>query len=276
MPPSDADTPSLAEQIADRDLLIDAVRAAGPIALSKFRLGGETQAAAWEKEAGQGLLTEADLAVNDALRETLQAARPGYGWLSEEDDDSAARRSAERLFVVDPIDGTRSFAEGKPEFCLSVAVVAGGRPVAGAVFAPALDALYDAVLDGPARKNGAPIQASRRETLEGAAIISAARHLKPDRWPGGAPPIDRRYVHPIAYRLCAVAEGMYDGMLTLTPTHEWDIAAGDLIARRAGAATTDRDGAPFAYNNAVPRIPSVISAAPALHAELVRRLGAGS
>lgn len=248
------------------------MRAAGPIALSAFRPKSKTKAEAWEKEDGSGLLTETDLAVNNALREALLGARPDYGWLSEEDADSSDRFSRERLFVVDPIDGTRSFAEGKPEFCLSVAIVENGAPAVAAIFAPALDALYDAVADGDARKNGSAIAASTRDDLDGARVLATKKNFAPNRWPGGAPTVSLTYIHPIAYRLCVVADGSWDAMVTLSGTNEWDVAAGDLIANRAGARTTEPSGSPIKYNTADARVAGVIAAPTAMHGSMVTRL----
>ena len=114
MPPTDASRTDL----ADRDLLIEAAHAAAPVAMASFRLGKAPKSETWDKSDGS-IVTETDLAVNNALREVLMGARPGYGWLSEEDADDPERLTQDALFVVDPIDGTRSFAEGKPEFCLS-------------------------------------------------------------------------------------------------------------------------------------------------------------
>lgn len=252
---------------ADRDLLIRAVRDAAPLAMSQFRAGRPTRAESWAKEVDQSLVTAADLAVNARLREDLLGARPDYGWLSEEEADNAARLTRRRVFVVDPIDGTRSFAEGRPEFCLCAAVVEDGRSVAAAVFAPALDQLYDAVAGGPARLNGEPIEVSGRETLDGAEILSSKASLRGTRW-GKKPPFRLRYVQPLAYRLCLVAAGRRDGVLTLRETHEWDIAAAALIAARAGARVSDATGAAPVFNKPSPRVSAVIAAAPALHALL--------
>ncbi|MGD1867915.1 MAG: 3'(2'),5'-bisphosphate nucleotidase CysQ [Neomegalonema sp.] len=269
MPPSEDDKPSYQTEQA---LLIEAVRDAAPIALSKFRLGQTASAESWSKSHDNSIVTETDLAVNAALRDVLLGARPDYGWLSEEDADSPQRREQDRVFIVDPIDGTRSFAEGKPEFCFSVALVEAGRPIAAVIFAPALNALFAATDGGGATLNREPIQVSSRERLDGSTALGAKRSFHPDRWPGGAPEVARSYIHPIAYRLCMIAEGRWDLALTLNPTNEWDVAAGDLLIREAGGAVSDSAGAQIVYNKLKPGVGSLIAAPTAIHAEVITRL----
>lgn len=255
------------ERVAERDLLVEAARAAAPIALELFRHGEPTAAERWAKSHDQSLVTQADLAVNARLRADLMAARPDYGWLSEEDADGPARLGRRRLFVVDPIDGTRSFAEGEPEFCLSIAVVEDGAPIAAVIFAPALDELFDAALGAGARLNAAPIRATTPAALDGARILASRSSLARTRWLK-APPFERGHVHPIAYRMCLVAAGRWDGMMALKPTNEWDVAAGALILAEAGACVTDAAGEPFRFNKPTPRIAAALAAAPALHQAL--------
>lgn len=254
----------------DLALLTEAARAAGRIALGFWR----NSPRAWEKP-GLGPVTEADLAVNDHLRHVLRGARPDYGWLSEEDADGADRLGAERIFVLDPIDGTRAFMAGEDTFSVSLAVVQAGRPVAGVVYLPALDRLYTASAQGPALKDGQPIAASTRPGIEGATLLTTAPNLAPEHWPGGVPDLKRSFRASLAYRLCLVAEGRHDGMLMLRDAWEWDIAAGSLIADRAGAAVTDRLGRPLVFNAAHPQARGVIAAAPGLHRAMLQRLGHG-
>lgn len=261
------DTLTESERLAERDLLIEAARAAAPIALELFRQGEPCAAERWAKPHDQSIVTEADLAVNARLRRDLLAARPGYGWLSEEDADDPARMARRRLFVVDPIDGTRSFAEGRPEFCISVAIVEDGVSIAGAIYAPAIDQLYDAALGAGARLNAAPISASRQETLEGARILATRSSLSMTRWREETP-FERGYVQPLAYRLCLVSAGVWDGLMALKPTNEWDVAAGALIAEEAGALTTDAEGQRFRFNKPEPRVGATLAAPLTLHAAL--------
>ena len=251
----------------DLALLTDAARKAGEIALRFWRQAPKT----WEKP-GQGPVTEADLAVNAALRDMLRSARPDYGWLSEEDPDSETRLETEFQFILDPIDGTRSFIAGEDVFAISLAVVQNGVARAGVVYLPALDRLYTATDHGPALKDGQPIMASKQQGIEGARLLTTAQALQPQHWPGGVPDLKRSFRASLAYRLCLVAEGRHDGMLTLRDAWEWDIAAGSLIAARAGAAVTDRTGQTLRFNQPNPLAPGVVVAAPGLHAALLQRL----
>lgn len=217
-------------------------------------------------------MTEADLAVNAALRDMLRSARPDYGWLSEEDPDSETRLETEFQFILDPIDGTRSFIAGEDVFAISLAVVQNGTARAGVVYLPALDRLYTATDHGPALKDGQPIVASKQQGIDGARLLTTAQALQPQHWPGGVPDLKRSFRASLAYRLCLVAEGRHDGMLTLRDAWEWDIAAGSLIAARAGAAVTDRTGQTLRFNQPNPLAPGVVVAAPGLHAALLQRL----
>jgi myo-inositol-1(or 4)-monophosphatase len=214
-------------------------------------------------------VTAADLAVNAMLLEQLRGARPGYGWLSEETEDTAARLGAERVFIVDPIDGTRSFIEGSDSWAHSLAVAEGGVVIAAVVYLPMRDKLYAAAAGQGATLNGASIRATARADLEGASILAAKPNYAPENWQGGrVPEVARAFRPSLAYRLSLVAEGRFDAMMTLRPSWEWDIAAGDLILREAGAMTSDRRAGPLRFNNAVPMVDGVLAANPVLHGAL--------
>lgn len=253
----------------DLDLLIEAARESGRIAT---RYSGKT-AKTWHKPDDQGPVTEADLAVNEMLQRELRAARPDYGWLSEETEDTQQRLAQQKVFIIDPIDGTRSFIEGADTWAHSLAIATDGQVTAAAVYLPLLDKLYAASAGQGATLNGAPIQASSREELTGASMIAAKPNLHPHNWRGQkVPEVKRSYRPSLAYRLSLVAEGRYDAMLTLRDSWEWDIAAGDLILREAGAKTTDKRGQPLRFNNPHPQVKGVVAAAPALHSDLSERL----
>ncbi|SPH23819.1 Inositol-1-monophosphatase [Defluviimonas aquaemixtae] len=242
---------------SDLDLLIDAAREAGRIARRYFR----RDPGIWHKPGDAGPVTEADIAVNDMLKAELCTARPDYGWLSEETPDDAARLDASRAFIVDPIDGTRAFIDGDTSFAHSLAIASGGAVTAAVVYLPMKDALYAASAEGPSTLNGQPIRASGRSVAEGATLLATKPNLSSEHWRGGAPPpFERKFRASIAWRLCLVAEGRFDAMLTLRPTWEWDVAAGDLIARRAGARVTNRLGNAIRYNAPDPKAAGVIAA----------------
>ncbi len=249
----------------DLALLIEAAHEAGRIATAF--VGGPLDMQ--DKPGGAGPVTAADLAVNAMLVEQLRAARPDYGWLSEETEDNAARLGAERVFIVDPIDGTRCFIEGNHDWAHSLAVVERGVVIAAAIYLPMRDKLYAAAAGHGATLNGVPIRATARADLVGASILASKPNYAAENWRGGQVPEMARAFRPsLAYRLSLVAEGRYDAMMTLRPSWEWDIAAGDLILREAGAMTSDRRAAPLRFNNPVPMVDGVLAANPLLHGAL--------
>ncbi len=253
---------------SDLDLLTDAALAAGEIACRHFRDGHQV----WEKDDGQGPVTEADLEVDAMLLERLTGARPDYGWMSEESPDGVERLSRERLFIVDPIDGTRAFTEGHKNWSHSLAVVVAGRPVAAVVFLPLLNKLYTAERGRGARLNGNPVAASPRQSLIGADLLVAHPTLHDRHWVGGAPDVKRHFRSSLAYRLALVAEGRFDGMLTLRDSWEWDTAAGTLIAEESGARVSDRLGQPITFNSLKRYSSGILCATPGVHADMLARL----
>lgn len=253
----------------DLALLVDAARAAGEIAKRFWRRDPEV----WEKDAGAGPVTEADLAVNAMLEAELQAARPDYGWLSEESPDDTARLAAEHVFIVDPIDGTRAFIDGQDSFAHSLAVARDGVVTAGVVYLPLRDLLYTATIGGPALLNGEPMTGTVPRALEGAQVLTSAISQDPAHWRSGAAPAYRRVFRPsLAWRLCLVAEGRYDATISLRAAWEWDIAAGALIAERAGITVSDRNGQPIRYNDPKAQANGLLVAPGSLHADFVRAL----
>ena len=255
------------DNAADLALLTDAALAAGKIAMRHFRNGPRV----WEKP-GHGPVTEADLAVNEMLQVRLGQARPVYGWLSEESPDTAARLECEHLFLIDPIDGTQAFIAGDTSFSHSLAVAQNGVVSAAVVYLPAQDKLYTATRAGQATLNGQTIACSARAGVKGASLLTPKANLAPDLWSGPVPEVTRHFRASVAYRLCLVAEGAFDGILSLRQAWEWDIAAGGLIAETAGAIVSDRSGNRLTFNRQPPQSNGTLAASPGFHAELLARL----
>lgn len=227
-------------------LLLEAAREAGEIAMRYFGKAPEV----WMK-AGQSPVSEADYAADTFLRETLGAARPDYGWLSEETVDTGARMTARRTFVVDPIDGTRGFLEGNSAWCVSVAVVEAGRTIAGVLDCPARGEIYSAMPGKGAHKNG--VRIAVREPGTELAIGGPQRFV--DLLPEELRRRTRRMPHipSLAYRLAMIAEGSIDATFVKPNAHDWDIAAVDLILTEAGGQLLDAKGGRPVYASAVPR-----------------------
>jgi myo-inositol-1(or 4)-monophosphatase len=251
---------------ADLALLVEAAMTAGDIARRHFRQDPDI----WTK-SDESPVTEADIAIDRVLRADLLGARPDYGWISEETEDDPVRLQADRVFVVDPIDGTRAFIEGETSFAHSIAIVDGGEPVAGVVYLPMKDKLYAAARGLGATLNGTPIRISAALGETGAQILATKPNLDPKHWPGGVPPFTRVYRPSLAYRLALVAEGRFDGMVTFRDTWEWDIAAGAILVSEAGGAVTDGRGETLWFNAPVPRAKGIMAAPTPLHSALLRR-----
>ncbi len=253
----------------DLDLMRDAAMEAGRIALS-YMERGETQA--WDKSPGHPV-TEADLAVNRFLFERLSAARPDYGWLSEETADDSDRLSRRRIWVVDPIDGTRAFMRGDPHWCVGVALVEDGVSIAGVVYAPVLGELYAAGRDLGAWLNDEAISASERNVVEDCQLVTSEGLLNHPDWPEPWPSVKTLNPKPNAtlYRLALVAAGRWDGALVLWRKSDWDLAAGAILIEEAGGLATSHDGEPFRFNRPVPLQRSLVAAGNALHPLLLRR-----
>lgn len=223
---------------AELDLLRNAASEAGRIAMGFFRQSPEV----WFK-GGNSPVSEADYAADHYLRETLTAARPGYGWLSEETADSPDRLGARRTFVVDPIDGTRGFVEGRTAWCVSVAIVEDGRSLAGVLECPAREETYWAVMGGGAFLNGQPLTV--RDPGERIRIAGPKPMI--DRMPG-QDRLDREaYIPSLAYRVAMIAKGALDATFVKPNAHDWDIAAAELILTEAGGELLDRHGDRLAF-----------------------------
>ncbi len=255
-------------QETDLQLLVRAASEAGRVAAS---FTGET-AKKWEKPENAGPVTEADLAVNEVLEQELRTARPDFGWLSEESEDSRDRLDRERVFIVDPIDGTRSFADGSRTWAHVLAIVENGFVTSGVVYLPRRDMMFSAAKGQGAFLNGAPIQPTDRTALDGADILATRPNMNAEHWVGGTPAFNRSHRPSLAYRMALVARGAFDGMLTLRPCWEWDIAAGDLILREAGAICTNKSGEPLRFNNPTPKVNGVLAAGATLHGEILGAL----
>ncbi|MFP7569663.1 3'(2'),5'-bisphosphate nucleotidase CysQ [Marivita sp. S2033] len=253
---------------SDLRLLIDAAKAAGEIALREKARGLDIE----DKPDDAGPVTQADYAVDAALREELTAARPGYGWLSEESEDDLKRLNTERVFIVDPIDGTRSFIKGERTWAHSLAIVENGIVTAGVVYLPEMNLLYSAETSKGAFCNDAQVRVSNDVDVDHARVLATRPNMDSAHWRGAAPQFTRSHRPSLAYRLCLVAQGRYDAMLTLRPSWEWDIAAGALIMSEAGATVTDRRGAALVFNNPVPQTQGVLGARSALHSQITSGL----
>jgi myo-inositol-1(or 4)-monophosphatase len=251
---------------SDLGLIEAAAREAGAIARAAF--GGSFKS--WSKGPDQPV-TEIDLAVNALLEERLRGGRPDYGWLSEESPDDAARLARKRVWIIDPIDGTRALIAGNPEFTISIGVAHEGRAVAGAVYNPITEEMYLGEAGAGATLNGAAMQTSDRGVLEGASLFAFRRVLEKKIWASPWPQMQLAARHSLAYRLALVAAGQVDGALLTGLKHEWDIAGGAAILAAAGGRATLLSGAALVFNQPAPHFPGVVAAGARLHRVLIER-----
>jgi myo-inositol-1(or 4)-monophosphatase len=214
------------------------------------------------KERGDPV-TEADTAINEALLRELP--REGEGWLSEETRDDAARLERGRVWVVDPLDGTKEFVQGIPEWCVSVGLVEDGRAVAGGLLVPALELTLLGAVEEGVRANGEPCRTRNVERLDDAEVLASRSEVGRGEWErfeGAGFRVTA--MGSVALKLGLVAAGRTDATWTLVPKHEWDVAAGTALVRAAGGAVWTVEGDEPGFNKPVPRFNGLLACAPGL------------
>jgi myo-inositol-1(or 4)-monophosphatase len=243
------------ELLADLDLIRTAAIEAGQIAMRYF---GKKPKITWK--GGASPVTEADHAADDHLRKVLLAARPDYGWLSEESGEHHGEKTAGRTFVIDPIDGTRAFIDGKDVWCVSIAVVENRRPTAGVLVCPVRDEIYAA-----AKGHGASLNGTRLADLKPRDEL---RFAGSRAWLG---PFLRQlgneitllpHVPSLAYRIAMIANGTIDGTFVKPNSHDWDLAAADLILSECGGSILTMDDEAPRYAKPNPSHGILVAGAP--------------
>jgi myo-inositol-1(or 4)-monophosphatase len=250
------------DRVRYRDQLVAAVREAGQLALAKFRAPLKS----WNK-LGDSPVSEADIAVNEFLQERLRDPSSQIGWLSEETEDDPERLRARRLWIIDPIDGTRAYIGGLSDWSIATALVEDGRPVVAVLFAPVEDEMFVATAGQGATLNDAPIHTTDG-ALDGARIAGPPGYLK------RLQAIEPRFlphpkIHSLALRFARVAHGGIDAAFASGNSHDWDLAAADLLVHEAGGALTTFDGQSLIYNQPDPVHPPLVAAGRQRHAALL-------
>ncbi|MDJ0930252.1 3'(2'),5'-bisphosphate nucleotidase CysQ [Breoghania sp.] len=258
----DADTTSAPSAAQDLELIADAARQARWLAMNYF--GRDPRV--WNKE-NNSPVTEADMALDDYLGRELRGARPGYGWLSEETTDNKEWLSHGRLFLVDPIDGTRAFIRGEEDWMVSVAVVEARRPIAAALYAPVVEDLYVATIGDGARLNGFLIAVNERSALAG-VHVAGPRSLREREALLEAGINQEQPIRSLALCIALVAAGRRDAAIATARSHDWDLAAADLLVQEAGGQLTDLDGRALRYNRSDVRHPALIASSQVLRSAL--------
>jgi myo-inositol-1(or 4)-monophosphatase len=246
------------------------VREAGALALSMF----QTPIRNWTKGPSLSPVCEADIAVDKLLRERLTAGGDDIAWLSEESADNAERLSARYVWIVDPIDGTRAYIAGLPDWAVSAALIEGTRPVAACLYAPALDEFFTARVGTGATLNGAPIAVTQGANLQNLRV-AGPRNLLERLTPLLPPFTTVPRARSLALRLARLAQGAYDVAFAGGNSHDWDLAAADLLVHEAGGVLTPLTGGNVAYNQPVPRHGMLVAAGRDRYAALVTLIGDG-
>lgn len=226
---------------------------------------GEIEA---EYKAGRDPVTEADRAVDAVLRQNL--LRDGEGWLSEESADDLSRLEKKRVWMVDPLDGTREFVLGLAEFCVSIGLVEAGKPVAGGIYNPVTGQTFLGASGAGVFSNGKPARPSQRSSLAGALVLASRSEVKRGKWKQFESAGFRiQAMGSVAYKLALVSAGLADATFTLTPKHEWDVAAGAALVAAAGGFVCQPDGSELRCNQRDPRLAGLLAGGPLLREELL-------
>ncbi len=221
-----------------------------------------------EYKVGHDPVTEADRALDAVLRKEL--LREGEGWLSEESVDDPIRLEHSRVWVVDPLDGTREFVKGIPEFCVSIGFVENGRPVAGGIYNPATDETFLGAIDCGVTYNGKASQPSQRKALDGALVLASRSEVKRGEWrPFESAAFTVRPMGSVAYKLALVSAGLADITFTLTPKNEWDVVGGAALVRSAGGFVSTLEKTDLTANRRDPLLSGLLACGPFLKDQLL-------
>ena len=249
----------------DLDLLDAAAREAGDLALRYF--GRDPQS--WTKGL-TSIVSEADFAVDRLLADRLTSARPDYGWLSEETADNEARLQCRRVWIVDPLDGTKEFIQGIPEFCVAVALVEEGHPVLGVTYNPITREMFWSARGMGCHLNTEAVRVTRTRVLRRANVLASRSETARGEWEVFHGRLKVSPTGSVAYKLALVAAGKGDATFTRSPKSEWDIASGAALLAEAGGTMTDIHGTMIRFNQRRVKVAGMIADNTVLHEQLVK------
>jgi myo-inositol-1(or 4)-monophosphatase len=249
----------------ERDVAVAAAREAGTVILRYYGARGVEV----HEKGPDSPVTRADLEANACIRRHVAAAFPDDGWLSEETADSTERLGRQRVWVVDPLDGTKEFIQHLPEFCVCIALTEAGRPVVGVEYNPAADRLYVAVRGGGTTVNGERARVSATSRVADARVLASRSEDRRGEWDAFKRRLHVELTGSVAFKLAQLSTGAGDATFTLTPKNEWDLCAGTLLVEEAGGRVTGLDGAPLVFNQRSPLRPGMIASNGVLHAGLL-------
>lgn len=245
------------------EVAIAAARAGGAVVRKYYK--GEYEV---HEKAPDNPLTVADTEADAVIKKTVLEAFPDDGWLSEETRDTPERLTKSRVWIVDPLDGTKEFTQHIPEFCVCVALVIDGVVQVGVSYNPAEDLLFAARRGGGTTLNGKPVRCTRGTPLADAVVLASRSEDKRGEWDAYKPLMKVKLTGSVAYKFALIAAGLADATFSLTPKNEWDICAGTMLVEEAGGVVTDRFGKPLTFNNAKTLLPGLIAAGTTLYGPL--------
>jgi myo-inositol-1(or 4)-monophosphatase len=250
----------------ERELQVarDAALAAGEILQRYFRDGGYQI----DSKGRNNPVTTADFEADSELKQILRDAFPAYGWLSEETADNDDRLTRERVWIVDPLDGTKEFIKGIPEFVVAIALAEHGVPVLGVSYNPIKQELFSGMPGAGCFLDGKPVTVSSTSTLEHSTILASRSETARGEWKAYEGRVTVRPIGSVAYKLALVAAGQADATFTLTPKSEWDIASGVALIIAAGGRVTDLHGGEVRFNHRDVKTPGFVASNGHLHAQL--------
>ncbi len=216
------------------------------------------------EKAPDNPLTVADTEANSAINEIVTRAFPDDGWLSEETRDTTERLSKSRVWIVDPLDGTKEFTQHIPEFCVCVAFVVDGVAQVGVSYNPVEDKMFAAARGEGTTLNGEKVRCTQQDSLALATVLASRSEVGRGEWEDYEELMNVKPTGSVAYKFALIAAGEYDATFSLTPKNEWDICAGTVLVEEAGGVVTDRYGKPLTFNNAKTLLPGLIATGPRL------------
>jgi myo-inositol-1(or 4)-monophosphatase len=253
------------------EIAVEAAQAAGAVIRRFYDTPFEVR-----QKGRDNPVTEADLQANARIQAIVHAAFPADGWLSEETADDPARLQLARVWIVDPLDGTKEFVNHIPEFCVCISLVQDGEPIVAVSYDPVRDEMFAAERGGGLTVNGVPARVSTVRTLAQARVLASRSEDKRGEWDAFRPHMQVALTGSVAFKLALVAAGRADATFSLTPKNEWDICAGSLLITEGGGRMTGRDGRPLRFNQRDTRRPGLIASNGVLHPALeaiIARLG---
>ncbi len=251
------------------EVAITAAREAGAVVRSLY---GKGVAVVEKGDRGDSPLTEADTRANQAIHRAIEAAFPADGWLSEESRDSPERLARRRVWIVDPLDGTKEFVKKIPELAVAIALVEDGEPVLGVTYNPIAEELFASARGEGATLNGKPIRVSPVADLAAATLLASRSENERGEWDRFQGRFGIALTGSVAYKLALVAAGRADATFTLTPKNEWDVCASIAILVGSGGRVTDLQGAPVRFNGKDTRLPGLVASNGLLHSALLQAL----